>query len=108
MMGTSRCRHPISEVSHYARLRIDLCGDPVEQVYRRKSIRLTVQASPTTGCNRPGSYPIKPGIPGLDLLEVQSCWSMDDARRIMAHAAPDSRVLQIGAGFIGASSCRRR
>ena len=53
-----------------------------------------------------GSYPIKPGIPGLDLLEVQSCRSMDDARRIMPRG-PDSRALQIGAGFVGASSCRR-
>jgi len=26
---------------------------------------------------------------------------MDDARRIIARAAPGSRVLQVGAGFIG-------
>jgi len=48
-----------------------------------------------------GSHPIRPDIPGIDLPGVHACWTMDDARRIIARAAPGSRVLQVGAGFIG-------
>jgi NAD(P)H-nitrite reductase large subunit len=48
-----------------------------------------------------GSHPIKPPIPGIDSAGVHTCWTMDDARKIMALATKDSRVLQLGAGFIG-------
>ena len=48
-----------------------------------------------------GSHPIKPLIPGIDSAGVHTCWTMDDARKIMALATKDSRVLQLGAGFIG-------
>jgi NAD(P)H-nitrite reductase large subunit len=48
-----------------------------------------------------GSHPIKPPIPGIDSAGVHTCWTMDDARKIMALATQGSRVLQLGAGFIG-------
>jgi NADPH-dependent 2,4-dienoyl-CoA reductase/sulfur reductase-like enzyme len=48
-----------------------------------------------------GSHPIKPPIPGIDSAGVHTCWTMDDARKIMALATKNSRVLQLGAGFIG-------
>lgn len=48
-----------------------------------------------------GSHPIKPPIPGIESAGVHTCWTMDDARKIMALATKDSRVLQLGAGFIG-------
>jgi NAD(P)H-nitrite reductase large subunit len=48
-----------------------------------------------------GSHPIRPPIPGIDSAGVHTCWTMDDARKIMALANKDSRVLQLGAGFIG-------
>lgn len=48
-----------------------------------------------------GSHPIKPPIPGIDSAGVHTCWTMDDARKIMALANKDARVLQLGAGFIG-------
>jgi NADPH-dependent 2,4-dienoyl-CoA reductase/sulfur reductase-like enzyme len=48
-----------------------------------------------------GSHPIKPPISGIDSAGVHTCWTMDDARKIMALATKDSRVLQLGAGFIG-------
>jgi NADPH-dependent 2,4-dienoyl-CoA reductase/sulfur reductase-like enzyme len=48
-----------------------------------------------------GSHPIKPPIPGIDSAGVHTCWTMDDARKIMALANKGSRVLQLGAGFIG-------
>lgn len=48
-----------------------------------------------------GSHPVRPPIPGIDLAEVQTCWTLEDARAIAALAQPGSRVLQLGAGFIG-------
>ncbi len=48
-----------------------------------------------------GSHPIKPPIPGIDSQGVHTCWTMEDARHIMALANKGSRVLQLGAGFIG-------
>jgi NADPH-dependent 2,4-dienoyl-CoA reductase/sulfur reductase-like enzyme len=44
---------------------------------------------------------VRPPIPGVDLPEVQTCWTLEDARAIAAHAKPGARVLQLGAGFIG-------
>lgn len=48
-----------------------------------------------------GSHPIRPPIPGIDLPGVQPCWTLEDARKIMALAVKGARVLQMGAGFIG-------
>ncbi|MBL0123358.1 MAG: NAD(P)/FAD-dependent oxidoreductase [Betaproteobacteria bacterium] len=48
-----------------------------------------------------GSHPVRPPIPGIDLPEVQTCWTLADARAIAVLAKPGSRVLQLGAGFIG-------
>jgi len=48
-----------------------------------------------------GSHPVRPPIPGIDLPEVQTCWTLEDARAIAQLARPGSRVLQLGAGFIG-------
>ena len=48
-----------------------------------------------------GSQPMRPPIPGMDLPGVHPCWTLEDARAIMARAKPGARVLQMGAGFIG-------
>ena len=48
-----------------------------------------------------GSSPATPPIPGVDGPGVHSCWTMADARAIQALAKPNSRVVQMGAGFIG-------
>ena len=48
-----------------------------------------------------GSMPIQPPILGIDLPGVHSCWTLEDARSISSLAKPGSRVLQMGAGFIG-------
>jgi NAD(P)H-nitrite reductase large subunit len=49
-----------------------------------------------SGCN-----PVRPPIPGIDLPGVHTCWTLADARAIAGRAKAGSRVLQIGAGFIG-------
>lgn len=48
-----------------------------------------------------GSHPVRPPISGMDLPGVHPCWTLEDARAIMALAKPGARVLQMGAGFIG-------
>jgi NADPH-dependent 2,4-dienoyl-CoA reductase/sulfur reductase-like enzyme len=48
-----------------------------------------------------GATPIRPPIRGMDLQGVHPCWTLADARKIMALAKPGARVVQIGAGFIG-------
>ena len=35
-----------------------------------------------------GSHPISPPIPGLDLPQVHSCWTLEDARNIIRLAQP--------------------
>ena len=48
-----------------------------------------------------GSHPVSPPIPGLDLPQVHSCWTLEDARNIIKLAKKGSNVVLIGAGFIG-------
>ena len=48
-----------------------------------------------------GSDPIQPPIPGIDAPGVHTCWTLEDARAIIALAKPGASVLQLGAGFIG-------
>ena len=48
-----------------------------------------------------GSTPMRPPIAGIDLPNIYSCWTLADARAIMDKVKPGSRVLQMGAGFIG-------
>ena len=48
-----------------------------------------------------GAHPIKPPIQGMDSEGVENCWTLADARRILAGARPGSRVVLMGAGFIG-------
>ncbi len=48
-----------------------------------------------------GSVPNRPPIPGIDSAHVHPCWTLADARHIMALAKPGAKVLQMGAGFIG-------
>ena len=48
-----------------------------------------------------GSHTLRPPIPGIDLPAIENCWTLEDARKIIAHAKPGSRVVLMGAGFIG-------
>jgi NAD(P)H-nitrite reductase large subunit len=48
-----------------------------------------------------GSSPALPPIPGIVSDGVFPCWTLADARSIVARARPGSRVVLLGAGFIG-------
>ncbi len=48
-----------------------------------------------------GSRPTLQRIPGIDLPGVHTCWTLADARALLARARPGTRVVQMGAGFVG-------
>jgi NAD(P)H-nitrite reductase large subunit len=48
-----------------------------------------------------GATPVRPPIPGMDLDGVKSCWTLEDARQIIANSKPGDNVVLMGAGFIG-------
>ncbi len=48
-----------------------------------------------------GATPIRPPVPGLDNPGVAHCWTLADARRILQRAQAGSRVVLMGAGFVG-------
>ena len=90
--------------SHLEKLHINWVKDGVKHVNTAiKTIALTsnVEITFDTLLIATGSHPIKPPIPGIDSEGVHTCWTMEDARHIMALANKGSRVLQLGAGFIG-------
>ena len=48
-----------------------------------------------------GSVPTRERIPGIDLPGVHTCWTLADARELVAAIRPGTRVVQMGAGFVG-------
>ena len=68
-----------------------------------KSLRLSDGKTCTYGklLIATGASPVKPPVEGLDLPAVHNCWTLADARAIAEHAAKGSRVVLMGAGFIG-------
>lgn len=48
-----------------------------------------------------GANPIHPPIPGANHEGVGTCWTLDDARKILKYADKGSPVVLVGAGFIG-------
>ena len=48
-----------------------------------------------------GSHPTREAVPGIDLPGVHTCWTLADARAIVDRIKPGTRVVQMGAGFVG-------
>ncbi len=48
-----------------------------------------------------GSRPSRERIPGIDFPGVRTCWTLPDARALLAGIRPGTRVVQMGAGFVG-------
>lgn len=48
-----------------------------------------------------GATATRPPISGIDLPAVYNCWSLQDAKNIAASTKPGSKVILMGAGFIG-------
>lgn len=89
---------------HYSRLRIDLVPARARAVDTAARVvhlgdgralpydRLLVAT---------GSRPSREEIPGIDLPGVRTCWTLRDARELLADIRPGTRVVQMGAGFVG-------
>lgn len=90
--------------AHFEALRIDTVTGVVSSIdTQARKVRLA--EGPSYDYDRvliaTGSSPVRPPIPGLDSPFVHPCWTLHDARNILALAKPGARVLQMGAGFIG-------
>jgi len=48
-----------------------------------------------------GATPMKPPIGGIDLPGVHNCWTLRDSQKIIDRASAGSKVVLMGAGFIG-------
>ena len=90
--------------NHFAAQKITLVTGRAKAVDGNKRI-VTLDGGSTLSFDRlliaTGSSPASPPIDGIDLPGVHPCWTLADARRIMALAKPEAKVLQMGAGFIG-------
>ena len=90
--------------THYSEQNIELVQQRVDKVDAKAK-----KVSLADGSSRDydklllatGSRPVSPPIPGLDLPQVHSCWTLEDARHIIELAQPGANVVLIGAGFIG-------
>jgi NAD(P)H-nitrite reductase large subunit len=95
--------HLRKEAGHYARLRIQLVPASA------KAVDTTARTVDVGGRSLPydrlliatGSRPSRERIPGIDLPGVRACWTLEDARAILAQARPRTRIVQMGAGFVG-------
>ncbi len=48
-----------------------------------------------------GATATRPPIPGIDLKNIFNCWSLADSHKIVESTQPGSKVILMGAGFIG-------
>ncbi len=96
--------HLRKEDGHYAAGGIGIVRSRVERVDRGAKT-LTLADARTVSYDKlliaSGSRPAVPPIPGIDLPGVHPCWTLADARHIIALAEKGAPVLLMGAGFIG-------
>ncbi len=89
---------------HFADLNIEVVQQKVDKI-DTSGKTVTLGDGSSRGYDKlllaTGSHPISPPIPGLDLPQVHSCWTLEDARNIIKLAQSGSNVVLIGAGFIG-------
>jgi len=90
--------------THFKDLRIDLVQDRVTSV-DAEAKTVATEANGARSFDRllvaTGSHTTRPPISGMDLPAIENCWTLEDARRIAAKTKPGSRVILMGAGFIG-------
>jgi NADPH-dependent 2,4-dienoyl-CoA reductase/sulfur reductase-like enzyme len=89
---------------HYQQLGVDLRRDRVTRVHPGNN-RVELDGGEHVDYDRlliaSGSHAVRPPITGMDLPGVENCWTLGDARRVAEGARKGSRVVLMGAGFIG-------
>ncbi len=92
------------DAGHFERLGIEQLETRVEAL-NAESKTLALANGTTLDYDRlllaTGSSPVDPPIEGVDLPRVHHCWTLEDAHLIMESAEAGSRVVLMGAGFIG-------
>ena len=92
------------KADHFAALKIEQVVGRVKQL-DGNAHTVTLEDGSTLAFDKllvaTGSVPARPPIPGIDSPGVYNCWTLADARKIMGSAQKGTRVLQMGAGFIG-------
>ncbi len=90
--------------THYSDNGIELIQDRVSTINTNSNM-LTLENNSEVSFDKlliaTGSHPISPPIPGIDLPNVHSCWTLKDGRNIATKAKKGSNVVLMGAGFIG-------
>ena len=90
--------------NHFIDLGIDVVNDQVASVSPdKKSIAMADggEVSFDRLLIATGSNAARPPVPGMDLPGVENCWTLADGRKIAAATKNGSRVVLMGAGFIG-------
>jgi NAD(P)H-nitrite reductase large subunit len=89
---------------HFGRLGVDVRRDRVSRVHAKDN-RVDLDGGGHLDYDAlliaSGSHAVRPPITGMDLPGVENCWTLGDARRIAEGASKGSRVVLMGAGFIG-------
>jgi NAD(P)H-nitrite reductase large subunit len=89
---------------HYAANRIEVIHDRATRVDPANHT-LTLAANGNIRFDKlliaTGASPIIPALPGSDSEGVYPCWTLADARNIIARAKAGAEAVLIGAGFIG-------
>lgn len=92
------------DADHYGRLRIDLVQARAQAVDTAARV-VDVGHGRSVLYDRlliaTGSRPSREQIPGMELPGVRTCWTLRDARAIIAGTRPGTRIVQMGAGFVG-------
>ena len=89
---------------HYDKLGIKVVHERVASI-DSKGKSLALESGGSLGYEKllldTGATPVRPPIAGMDLDGVKSCWTLEDARQIIANSKPGDNVVLMGAGFIG-------
>ena len=89
---------------HYDKLGIKLRNDPLASI-SPKDKSVTLKGGDKLSYDKlllaTGSHTLKPPIEGMNLAGIENCWTLQDARNIVSQAKEGSRVVLLGAGFIG-------
>jgi len=92
------------EPDHYAKNRIDLLAQRAMAIDGHAHI-VTLADGRQLAYDRlliaTGSTPKREPVEGIDLPGVHTCWTLNDARAILAQIKRGTRVVQMGAGFVG-------
>lgn len=90
--------------SHFENLQISLKHGRASSVDATKK-QITLLGGETLSYDKllvaTGATATRPPIPGIDLPKVYNCWSLADSHKIVESTEPGSKVILMGAGFIG-------